>query len=182
MKKIRFETTALLLEQDKKTTEKRFRLRLSEIIRGKPHPMIEQSVDGVYNEAKKAFTFPRFDFTSDQSLSDTPVNMKNFLLELLEMDPKNDKKSTRFGRTQFCLGDCLKKGATGKIGLFMLGEKNDRKGTFEITQCSARRFYTFFDLKLRNQLNIVPIIGIDFSLANLTFEQGRPLIHTLKAG
>jgi hypothetical protein len=28
----------------------------------------------------------------------------------------------------------------------------------------------------------VPIIGIDFSLANLTFEAGRPLIHTLKPG
>jgi outer membrane protein W len=51
-----------------------------------------------------------------------------------------------------------------------LDEKNAYKGKFEIGNCSARRFYTFFDLKLRNQLNIVPIIGIDFSLANLTFE------------
>lgn len=67
------------------------------------------------------------------SISATPVHLKNFMLEILEMDPKKPDKSTQFGRTQFCLGDCLKKGPTGKMGLFMLGAKNNRAGIFEIT-------------------------------------------------
>lgn len=180
-KKIRFDAAAILMNTDKKVLATRFRLRLSELVKGKAEPLIAQTEDGRFDEQRKAFTFPRFEFTSDMSTSTTPVHQKNFLLEILEMDPKKPGVSKQFGRTQFCLGDCLKKGATGKIGLFMLGEKNDRKGTFEITQCTARRFYTFLDLQLRNQLNIVPIVGIDFSLANLTFDGVRPLIHTLNS-
>lgn len=143
---------------------------MSELIKGKPYPMIAQTEDGVFNPEKKAFMFPRFEFTSDLSMSVTPVHYKTFLLEILEIDPKKPDKSKNFGRTQFVLGDCLKLGQTGKIYLFIINDKNQKIGNFEITNCSARRFYTFFDLQLRNQLNIVPIIGIDFSLANLTFQ------------
>jgi hypothetical protein len=56
-----------------------------------------------------------------------------------------------------------------KITLFILDEKNRYKGKFEVNNCSAKRYYTFFDLVFKNQLNIVPIIGVDFSMANLTF-------------
>lgn len=104
------------------------------------------------------------------------------MIEIVDFDPSKPDKSRQYGRTQFFMGDCLKKGAAGRTGLFMLGEKNDNRGTFFVSNCSARRFYTFFDLRMRNQLNIVPIIGIDFSLANLTFDGLRPLIHTLKPG
>jgi len=108
--------------------------------------------------------------------------MKTFVLEIFEKDQKNPAKERLFGKTQFLMRDALRKGNTGRISLFILDEKNNYKGKFEISNCSCRRFYTFFDLHLRNQLNIVPIIGIDFSLANLTFDGTRPLIHTLKPG
>lgn len=49
------------------------------------------------------------------SLSSTPVPMKNFILEILEIDPKNPTKTKQFGRTQFVLRDALLKGNTGKI-------------------------------------------------------------------
>lgn len=73
-------------------------------------------------------------------------------------------------------------GNKGKIRLFILDEKNKFKGTLEVSQFSIRRFYTFFDLVFRNQLNIVPIIGIDFSMANLTMNDASFCIHTLKSG
>lgn len=57
-------------------------------------------------------------------MSTTPVHLKTFTLEILEIDPKNPNKSKQYGRTQFMLGDCLKKGNTGRIGLFILDEKN----------------------------------------------------------
>jgi hypothetical protein len=182
LQKIRFEAAASFVETSKATINKKLRLRLNEIILGKTNPMIVQTEDGIYNPNTKAFNFPRFEFTSDMSLSSTPVPNKNFILEVLEIDPKKPDKPKQFGRTQFLLRDALRRGATGKISLFILDEKNNYKGKFEISNCSARRFYTFFDLQLRNQLNIVPIIGVDFSLANLTFDDQRPLIHTLKPG
>ena len=38
------------------------------------------------------------------------------------------------------------------------------------------------DLYINNSLNIIPIIAIDFSLANLTFDESQYCIHTLKEG
>jgi len=35
---------------------------------------------------------------------------------------------------------------------------------------------------LRNGLNLVPIVAVDFSLANLTFDENCYCIHTLKPG
>jgi len=52
-----------------------------------------QTEDGVYNQTTKSFSFPRFEFTSDMSMSTTPVPMKNFILEVLEVDPKNPTKT-----------------------------------------------------------------------------------------
>ena len=46
--------------------------------------------------------------------------------------------------------------------------------------CSLRNFYTFLDLHVKNGLNLVPIVAVDFSLANLTFDESCYCIHTLK--
>ena len=97
--------------------------------------------------------------------------MKTLVIEILETDKKDAKKVKIVGKTQFLLRDALSKSdeSKGKVTLFILDEKNRYKGKFEVSSCTARRYYTFFDLVFRNQLNIVPIIGVDFSMANLTF-------------
>jgi hypothetical protein len=97
--------------------------------------------------------------------------MKTLVIEILETDKKDAKKVKIVGKTQFLLRDALAKSddSKGKVTLFILDEKNRYKGKFEVGNCTARRYYTFFDLVFRNQLNIVPIIGVDFSMANLTF-------------
>jgi hypothetical protein len=38
------------------------------------------------------------------------------------------------------------------------------------------------DLYIKNSINIVPVIAIDFSLANLTFDDKMYCAHTLKQG
>ena len=72
--------------------------------------------------------------------------MKNFVLEIIEFDPKNSKKQKLLGRTRFLMRDALNKGSTGRLSLLLLDEKNRYLGKIEIFQCSARRFYSFFDL------------------------------------
>lgn len=110
--------------------------------------------------------------------------MKTLVIEILETDKKDAKKVKIVGKTQFLLRDALSKSdeSKGKVTLFILDEKNRYKGKFEVGSCTARRYYTFFDLVFRNQLNIVPIIGVDFSMANLTFNDQQYCIHTLKPG
>lgn len=56
------------------------------------------------------------------------------------------------------------------------------KGYVKLKKCTVRNFYTFLDLHIRNSLNIVPIIGVDYSLANLTFDERGYCLHSLKPG
>ena len=108
--------------------------------------------------------------------------MKSFILEVIEIDPKKPHKPRFIGKTQFLMKDALKKGNTGRMSLFLLDEKNRYQGKIEITQCSARRHYSFFDLQLKCQLNIVPILAVDFSIGNIVMgENGLPgCLHSRK--
>jgi hypothetical protein len=38
------------------------------------------------------------------------------------------------------------------------------------------------DLHIKNELNIVPVVAVDFSLANLTFDENMLCLHSLKPG
>ena len=110
--------------------------------------------------------------------------MKSFVLEVVEIDPKYPKKQKFIGKTQFLMRDALKKGNTGRMSLFLLDEKNRYQGKIDISQCSARRHYSFFDLQLRCQLNIVPILAVDYSIGNIVeTEEGLPgCLHSRKGG
>jgi hypothetical protein len=92
------------------------------------------------------------------------------------------KNAVLRGHTQFVMRDALKHGNTNQMALFLLDQNMKCIGKTYLTNCAARRFYTFFDLRIRNKLNIIPIIAIDYSLANLTFEEAQQCIHTLKEG
>lgn len=80
--------------------------------------------------------------------------------------------------------DALKNGNTGRMVLFILDEKNRFQGKIEISQCSSRRHYSFFDLQLKCQLNIVPILAVDFSIGNIVeTPEGLPgCLHSRKGG
>lgn len=59
--------------------------------------------------------------------------MKSFVLEVVEVDPKNSKKQKVMGKTQFLMKDALRKGNTGRMSLFLLDEKNRYQGKIEIS-------------------------------------------------
>lgn len=65
--------------------------------------------------------------------------------------------------------------------LFILDNSKKYMGQMEISQMTIRRHFTFLDMVYKNHLNIVPIIGIDFSMANLTMDDAS-ILHTLKPG
>jgi len=50
-----------------------------------------------------------------------------------------------------------------------------------LQDCSIKPFFTFLDFKIHRKLNIVPIVVVDYSLSNLTFDENK-CIHTLKEG
>ena len=67
-----------------------------------------------------------------------------------------------------------------QIMLEVIDEKKKVKGILKLKNCSLRKFYTFLDLHIKNGLNLVPIVAVDFSLANLTFDENCYCLHTLK--
>lgn len=113
---------------------------------GKMLPLLAQEDKAEFDSNSGSYSFPRFEFMSDQTRSRVPVPMKSFVLEVIESDPKNPRKQKLIGKTQFLMRDALHKGNTGRMSLFLLDEKNRYLGKIEISQCSARRFYSFFDL------------------------------------
>jgi len=68
------------------------------------------------------------------------------------------------------------------LTLTLVNDKGKGRGKITFQNCSLRNFYTFFDLIIKNGLNIVPIVAVDYSLANLTFDEKQYCIHTLKQG
>ncbi len=53
---------------------------------GKMSPLLAQDLPAKYDSASDSFTFPRFEFMSDQTRSRVPVPMKSFILEVLDID------------------------------------------------------------------------------------------------
>jgi hypothetical protein len=73
--------------------------------------------------------------------------------------------------------------ADGKSILLPIADLNVKNKSFvKLKNCTVRNFYTFLDLHIRNNLNIVPIIAVDYSLANLTFDENCYCLHSLKPG
>jgi hypothetical protein len=132
------------------------------------------------------YDFGTFEFTTDlfKNSEGQEIVNKIISLEFLEtFDIKEPQKRQIVGRTQFTLKDALSRAnePKSKVRLFIADIFGKFLGKMEIANFSARRYFTFFDLIFKNQLNLVPIIGIDFSMANLTMTDAS-VLHTLKPG
>lgn len=67
--------------------------------------------------------------------------------------------------------DIFAKDSNKRVSQFnVTDDKNKVKGVLKLENATLRNFYTFIDLHVKNNLNLIPIIAIDFSLANLTFD------------
>jgi Copine len=81
------------------------------------------------------------------------------------------KKERPFGEVKIKLREMFERGRSCSFSLNLTDEKDKVKGELEFRHCSLRNFHTFLDLHIKNGLNLVPIIAVDFSLANLTFDE-----------
>jgi hypothetical protein len=64
--------------------------------------------------------------------------------------------------------------------LHLTDAKNKPFGKLYLDNFSIKSHYSFMDLYSKHGINIVPIVAVDYSLANLTFNQQQYTIHTLK--
>lgn len=64
---------------------------------------------------------------------------------------------------------------------YLFDSKKRAAGKLFIQNFSVNSHYSFIDLYIKKSLNIVPIIAVDFSLANLDCET-QTIFHTLKEG
>lgn len=133
LQKIRFETTVELNDKGKKVGQKHLYLRINELVMGKTQTLFAQEDRAEFDANIGVFRFPRFEFMSNQTKSRVPVPMKNFVLEVVEQDPKNPKKQKVLGKTLFSMRDALNKGYAGRLSLFLLDEKNRYLGKIEIS-------------------------------------------------
>lgn len=135
-------------------------------------------------EDANVFKFPTTKLLSTEFNQNSTVNMIDRVVELRIMEiyteiPKKKKdgeqgqpieKEYTIGKTHFTLLDAI---IYAKNSVYVL-KVNDEKGKprfrMYLQKFSIKQHYTFMDLYIKNSLNIVPIIGVDYSLANLTFD------------
>jgi hypothetical protein len=97
-----------------------------------------------------------------------------------------EDKQRFWGESVVSLKDLITQSVHGELGYTLYEEgkmsKSAARGTLVIGRCQVRKFYSFIELHVKNGLNIVPIVAIDYSLANLTFEENNLCLHSLKPG
>lgn len=96
-------------------------------------------------------------------------------------DPQ-EKKEKFVMQGSFSMLDGVKFASKEQFTFFLYDNKKKVVGKLYLDNFSVNSHYSFTDLYIKKSLNIVPIIAVDFSLANLTFDESQYCVHTLKEG
>ncbi len=91
--------------------------------------------------------------------------------EIVKKTKEFMKKERAVGEVTIKMRDILEKARTNSMNYDIKDESGKIVGVLEMKDCSLRNFHTFLDLHIKNGLNLVPIVAVDFSLANLTFDE-----------
>ena len=117
-----------------------------------------------------------------------PSNKTKLILTIFQINQTKDKKTglksiieTLIGEAAIKISD-LQLMTQNNLLLPVVNEKGKQKGTLKLKNCTVKNFYTFLDLYVRNNLKLVPVIAVDYSLANLTFDENCYCLHSLKQG
>lgn len=139
--------------------------------------VVDSSEDAVLEESTGFYRMPPSQFTTDL-LDEGPVITKSIIIQVIETYTDYIKKTKEFVKKERLFGECkvrlreiFEKARTQTMNFVLLDEKGKEKGLIEMRNCSLRNFHTFLDLHLKNGLNLVPIVAIDYSLANITFNE-----------
>jgi Copine len=115
-----------------------------------------------------------------------PSNQSKLILTLFQKGVTKDKKTKVKGIAETIIGECFIKISDLQLMtlqdmiLPIINENGKQKGFFKLKNCTVRNFYTYLDLYVTNELKLVPVIAVDYSLANLTFDESCYCLHTLK--
>lgn len=145
-------------------------------------------------EDANVFKFPTTKLLSTEFNQNSTVNMIDRVVEIRVMEifteiPKKKKdnepvkpieKEYTVGKTHLTFLDAIIYAKNSVYVLKVLDEKGRPRFRMYLQKFSIKQHYTFMDLYIKNSLNIVPIIGVDYSLANLTFDDTQHCIHTVK--
>lgn len=111
-------------------------------------------------------------------MDEGPVINKTIVIQVIEKYTEIVKKTKEFlkkervfGEVKIRMKELFERGRNQNIELDLIDDKDKVKGIIELKHCSLRNFFTFLDLHIKNGLNLVPIVAVDFSLANLTFDE-----------
>lgn len=186
MLKIRFNTSCEFDEGPMTKGKNHIKLRIGEVINGEIRPiLLRQQPANFDGQKKNVYHFGEFEFmTSLFTFDKVEPGLKTVSIEYLHYkDPKDEENFTVVGQSRFLIKDAIQKGSSKEGGKFYIQntERSKYIGSTKISLFNTRRFYSFFDLIFKNQLNIVPIIGMDFSMANLKMDDAS-VLHTLKPG
>ena len=68
----------------------------------------------------------------------------------------------------------------GLLQYKLIDNKQKDHGAISLQNQCVQDYFSFLDLVLSANLQLIPIIAVDFSLANLTFDIENKCLHTLK--
>lgn len=70
----------------------------------------------------------------------------------------------------------------GVLQYKLFDRKDKDHGAISIQNHYVQDYFSFLDLVISSNLQLIPIVAIDYSLCNLTFDIENKCLHTLKAG
>lgn len=96
---------------------------------------------------------------------------------------KGLKKTTKIiGKRRLRLKNIMELRENKAFNIDILDNKGKNIGQLTFHSPSIKPIFTFLDYKVNLNVNIIPVIVIDYSLSNLTFQEDNECIHTLKEG
>lgn len=180
LKKIRFQPTAFYYSK-KSHGQQQLGLRINEVVNGykklvKDCPVIN------YDPVKNQYKFPVLQFKSDR-LADGLIKSKFICIELRSFEENKKKKELKskelISTCTFSLGDFIGE-SNSLLQYTLVDTKKKDHGALSISNYCISDYFSFLDLVIQSNLQLVPIIAVDFSLANLTFDIENKCLHTLK--
>lgn len=109
------------------------------------------------------------------------IATKNIEFEVREISKSSEVKSKRIGICTAQAKNLLLIQEGDWVQREVLSNSKKLIGTLLFTEGTIQPIFTYLDFKIHLGINIVPIIAIDYSLSNLTFDDQK-CIHSLKKG
>ena len=133
------------------------------------------------NNRPGLFYFERVEINTD-SLETEFIStiLLEFEIKRVKFDKKQKESYKVLGSETAKLKSILELTDANTIQLNIKKSKKILRGTLNIGDSLLTPIFSFLDYKIHLDIKVIPVIAIDYSLSNLTFDSKRQLIHTQK--